>query len=252
MQQRPDLVRALEDRFVATSQLTHAQAMRIYEGLWEEARRARCRAGRRPLARDRGGPADRTHPGHMFTELLIRLGDAFVRHGLPYMVIGGQAVLVHGEPRLTRDIDITVGVGVDGIDRVLSLVAELGLKPLPDDPRAFALETMVVPAVDQGSGIRVDLILSFTPYEAEAIGRAQEVPMGTGSVRVATAEDLVVLKIFAGRPRDLEDVRMILVRKPDLDRAYVQRWLTVFEEGTKRESGVSPLDTFARIEHEVR
>ena len=38
MQQRPDLVRALEDRFVATSRMTHAQAMRLYEDLWDEAR----------------------------------------------------------------------------------------------------------------------------------------------------------------------------------------------------------------------
>lgn len=38
MQKRPDLVRGLEDRFVATSQLTHAEAMRLYEDLWAEAR----------------------------------------------------------------------------------------------------------------------------------------------------------------------------------------------------------------------
>jgi hypothetical protein len=163
------------------------------------------------------------------------------------MVIGGQAVLVHGEPRLTRDIDITVGVGAEGIDRVLAVVAELGLTPLPEDPRAFAVQTMVVPAVDEGSGIRVDFILSFTTYEAEAIGRAQDVPMGDGSVRVATAEDLVVLKIFAGRPRDLEDVRTVLLRNPALDRDYVARWLTAFEAASERESGESPLDTFAAI-----
>jgi len=29
------------------------------------------------------------------------------------MVIGGQAVLLYGEPRLTRDIDITLGIGVE-------------------------------------------------------------------------------------------------------------------------------------------
>lgn len=37
--------------------------------------------------------------------------------GVPYMVIGGQAVLIYGEPRLTKDIDITLGVDVDGLPR---------------------------------------------------------------------------------------------------------------------------------------
>lgn len=46
----------------------------------------------------------------MFERLLERLAGSLDRHKIPYMVIGGQAVLVYGEPRLTRDIDVTVGV----------------------------------------------------------------------------------------------------------------------------------------------
>ncbi|MGB3565055.1 MAG: hypothetical protein WBH85_09195 [Thermoanaerobaculia bacterium] len=44
----------------------------------------------------------------MFGSLLERIALALDNADLPYMVIGGQAVLLHGEPRLTRDIDITV------------------------------------------------------------------------------------------------------------------------------------------------
>ena len=47
---------------------------------------------------------------------------------MPYMVIGGQAVLVHGEPRLTRDIDITLGLTAERVHDVLELVSSLGLK----------------------------------------------------------------------------------------------------------------------------
>ncbi len=55
----------------------------------------------------------------MFAEILSGIGTALDRAGIPYMVIGGQAVLVHGEPRLTRDIDITLGVDASGVPRIL-------------------------------------------------------------------------------------------------------------------------------------
>jgi hypothetical protein len=139
----------------------------------------------------------------VFAQLLTRLGATLDAAGIPYMVIGGQAVLIHGEPRLTRDIDVTVGVGLGATDMVVAAMDAIGMTMLPEDPVAFARQTMVLPAVDPASGIRVDVILSFTEFESNAIARATTVSMGDGSVRVATAEDLVVLKVIAGRPRDL-------------------------------------------------
>jgi hypothetical protein len=185
----------------------------------------------------------------MFAPLLTRLAAALDEADIPYMVIGGQAVLVHGEPRLTRDIDVTVALGVEGLDRLLATVDQAGLQPLPDDPAAFARETMVLPAIDPGSGIRVDLILSFTTYELEAIERARPAPAGLGSVRFASAEDLIVHKMIAGRPRDLEDVRSILLRNPGLDRESVRSWLRDFEVAV--ESDVGLLERFALTEREV-
>ena len=43
-----------------------------------------------------------------------------------------------------------------------------------------------------------------------------------------------MLKVVAGRPRDLEDVAGVLVRNPALDAAYVRRWLAAFEEAVER------------------
>jgi len=83
--------------------------------------------------------------------------------------------LLYGEPRLTRDIDITLGVNVDHLDRLLSAVHELSLKPLPQDIESFVGETMVLPTLDKHTGIRVDFIFSYTPYETSAIQRAKTV-----------------------------------------------------------------------------
>ena len=89
------------------------------------------------------------------------------------MIIGGQAVLLHGEPRLTQDIDITLGVGPTHLPNILAVCEELDLEPLPADPQDFVRSTFVLPAADGETGIRVDLIFSTTKYEAEARLRAR-------------------------------------------------------------------------------
>jgi hypothetical protein len=103
----------------------------------------------------------------MFDELLARIAGALDAHALPYMVIGGQAVLLYGEPRLTRDIDITLGVDVDALPVVLEAAKSAGLELLVD-PDEFVARTMVLPCVEPSSGVRVDLVFSFTPYESAA------------------------------------------------------------------------------------
>jgi hypothetical protein len=163
----------------------------------------------------------------MFAELLERLAHALDQARLPYMIIGGQAVLLYGEPRLTRDIDITLGVDVDRQTDVVSVAESLALTPLVT-PESFTKQTLVLPCLDPATGIRVDFIFSFTPYERQAIDRAARVPIGSAQVRFASAEDLIVHKMLAGRPRDLEDVTGILLKQPRLDLTYIRHWLTQF------------------------
>jgi predicted nucleotidyltransferase len=170
----------------------------------------------------------------VFEELLARLARELGLAQIPYMVIGGQAVQVYGEPRLTKDIDITLGLGIDGVDRVLAVCRSARLKPLADDVERFARDTMVIPAQDQSSGIRVDFILSFSDYERQAIDRATKVMVGPTPVRFAALEDLVVHKLVAGRPRDLEDARIVLAKNPKFDRAYIERWLEDFDRALSR------------------
>ena len=164
----------------------------------------------------------------MFELWLEKIARELDSRGLPYMVIGGQAVLVHGEPRLTRDIDVTLGVGLDRLEVVVAAARFLGLELLVD-PQEFTPQTLVLPCRDTPSGVRVDFILSHSVYERQAIERAKAVALGGYPVKFATAEDLVVHKVLAGRPRDLEDARLVLLKNPGADREYVRGWLSQFE-----------------------
>lgn len=168
----------------------------------------------------------------MFNETLARIGASLERAEIPYMIIGGQAVLLYGEPRLTRDIDITLGVNIDRLDAVLATVQDLSLKAIPEDPAAFVRQTMVLPALDETTGIRVDFIFSFTPYESQAIRRATKVRILDQDVYFAAVEDLIIHKIFAGRPRDIEDVQSVILKNHTLDIPYIEKWLTDFDDAS--------------------
>jgi hypothetical protein len=163
----------------------------------------------------------------VFDTILERVARALDEAAIPYMVIGGQAVLLYGEPRLTRSIDVTLGIDLDRLDDLLIACDHAGLRPLVD-AHTFTPETRVLPCQDAESGVRADLLLSFTPYERDAIARARSVVIGGTTVRFVTPEDLVVHKIVAGRPRDIEDVRHILLKNPDLDAEYLWIWLREF------------------------
>jgi hypothetical protein len=166
----------------------------------------------------------------MFEDLLKRLATALDREKIPYMVIGGQAVLVYGEPRLTRDIDLTLGLGPDQANRVVDLVKSLGLTPLVPNPESFIQETFVFPCQDPVSKIRVDLIFSVSAYESGALERVNRISVGGTIVQFASIEDVLIQKVVSGRPRDWEDVRSLLAKQKSVDFAFVEKCLKDFED----------------------
>lgn len=170
----------------------------------------------------------------VFEKVLTEIAEQLRRARIEYMVIGGQAVLVYGEPRLTRDIDITLGVDIDRFDEVLAASVKAHLTPLHPDPVSFARSTRVLPVEDISSGIRIDLIFSFSPYEQVALTRVRFHKLGAVDVAFASVEDVIVHKMVAGRPRDLEDVKGILARASVRDDAYILRWLEQFEGISER------------------
>ena len=66
----------------------------------------------------------------MFEKLLQMIAETLERSHIEYMIIGGQAVLVYGEPRLTRDIDVTLGVGVERLPEIIQIAQNLKWKVL--------------------------------------------------------------------------------------------------------------------------
>jgi len=165
----------------------------------------------------------------VFKTLIKKLAIELEKNGLPYMLIGGQAVLLYGEPRLTKDIDITLGVDSSKFDIVSKVVETCNLKALVDNPKDFVNDVMVFPVIEESSGIRVDFIFSFSPYEREAIDRAKKINFEEVLVNFASLEDVIIHKTIAGRPRDIDDIKSIILKNPNFDRKYIKQWLKQFD-----------------------
>lgn len=154
-------------------------------------------------------------------ETLAEIARGLERLGISYMVIGGLANAVWGEPRSTLDIDLTIAADTS---RAARISAELRpeFEALVEDPQGFVEETRVLP-LESRTGVRVDLVFGLLPFELEAIDRATRLPVADTRISFCTAEDLILLKIVSTRERDRSDVRGILRRRlGELDLDYLE------------------------------
>jgi hypothetical protein len=146
--------------------------------------------------------------------------------GWRFCVIGGFAVLRWGEPRATRDIDLTLLTGFGGeapyVDGLLGRY-----KPRIEDARAFALLHRVL-LLESSNGTPLDIALGAMPFEERMVSRASDWPIEPGcAVSTCSAEDLIVFKTFAARERDWLDIEGIVARRgPQLDQRLIWSELT--------------------------
>ena len=158
-------------------------------------------------------------------EALVGLAGFLEREGVPYMVIGGMANIIWGEPRATLDIDVTVWVAEPQLPSFVNRVAE-SYTVLVEDALPFIGRTRVLP-LETASGVRVDMVFGLLPFEEDAIRRAKDIPIGGTNVRFCTPEDLLLMKIISDRERDLSDARALVLRRwRELDVDYLEPRIT--------------------------
>jgi hypothetical protein len=157
----------------------------------------------------------------IFEKALNDLSRMFKKENVPYMIIGGLANAIWGNPRATLDIDVTIWVLEDQIQKLLAIL-ERRYTFMVEEPVDFISKTRVLP-VKSNENLRIDIIFGALPFEKDAIDRAVDVMVGDFSIRFCTAEDLILLKIISERSKDLEDVRSIFhFQKKKLDYTYLE------------------------------
>jgi hypothetical protein len=151
-------------------------------------------------------------------------------HQWRFCFIGGLAVLRWGEPRETVDVDLTLITGFGCESEFVSILIR-SFQPRIDDAATFAQINRVL-LLRAASGVGLDIALGGLPFEELAVARSTiftypaDVPL-----RTCSAEDLIVLKAFADRPKDWIDIEGVIVRQsPRLDWPYVRAQLAPLAE----------------------
>jgi hypothetical protein len=150
--------------------------------------------------------------------------------GWRWCFIGGLAVQRWGQPRVTLDVDVTLLTGFGNEDAFIDVL----LSHFPAriaNAAAFARQRRVL-LLKTADGYGIDVSLAALPFEECVVSRASSFPFGAGvELRTCSAEDLIVLKLFASRAIDLRDAESVVLRQQKrLDWAYIEEQLTPLAE----------------------
>lgn len=149
-----------------------------------------------------------------------RIAKTFRRHGVDFVVIGGIAVLAHGHPRATFDLDFVADMATGNMRRLAAALDELGARVRGIDPHRLDVDP--TDPRQLASGANWTLItdagwLDFMP-DAEGARSYQDIAAAAvsvmdGALRVAGLDDLIRMKRAAGHDKDLDDIAALTHRE---------------------------------------
>lgn len=167
-----------------------------------------------------------------------------------FFFIGGLVTQAWSESRVTKDADLTLLTGFGEEEPIVDAMLARFPARMPS-AREHALQHRVL-LLESGSGIGLDVGLGGMAFEYRAAERSvlHEFLPGV-RLRICTAEDFIVFKVFAARPLDWRDVEMTIVRQGDekLDWRYIHEQLVPLLELKERPD---LLDQLEKLRVELR
>jgi hypothetical protein len=162
-------------------------------------------------------------------DTLLDFVDVLNELGLRYAVMGGLAVRAFSIPRSTWDVDLTIGIDRDDLSRFFEAVDARGYTVPEAYTRGWLDQVAGMPLVKfktycASGTVDVDVFIAENDFQKSLLGRSTTMPTEVGPVSIVTAEDLILLKLIANRPRDLIDVADLLFIQGQLDETYLRQW----------------------------
>jgi hypothetical protein len=176
-------------------------------------------------------------------EVLADLGRAFGTIGVPWYLFGAQAAILYGSARLSADVDVTVALGDRGIAELVAALETTGFEARVPEAVTFAETSRVLPVLHTSTRMPADVVLAGPGLEERFLAQAETRAIDDVVVPVACAADLVVMKVLAGRPRDLDDAIAVLRAQGDrLDAPRARATLHELERALDRRDLLAAFD----------
>ena len=157
-----------------------------------------------------------------FKDLIV----ALCASGVDYIVAGGVAAILHGVPRVTLDLDISVDMRPENVRRLIQTMSELGLVPRAPVPPETLLHpeavekiikdkgALVFTFIDPNDALRhVDVFLTRELSYAALIPESSLRKLDGHDVRVVSAKHLLRLKQAIRPPRDKDLLDIATLKK---------------------------------------
>ncbi len=157
-------------------------------------------------------------------ELAHHVARCLEEDGLPYAIGGALALTVYALPRDTADVDISVFASEHDLPRVFDALERAGA--MVDRSDATRAQARIGMFTCRAGRRLIDVFIHAHPHFDEMKRRRVQQPTPLGEpMWFVSVEDLCVTKLLFGRPKDVSDLEHVFAAHPDLDVAYVRRWL---------------------------
>lgn len=147
---------------------------------------------------------------------LLRITQAFDNANIPYALVGGYAVALHGAVRGTIDVDIIITLSQKSFKDTESLLLQLGLQPrLPIsaqdlfEHRTRYIQEKNLVAWSFVNPDKPSECLDIIITEDLSLKKVVSKHVGEQTIRVLEKNDLIAMKRLSGRPQDMEDIKAL-------------------------------------------
>ncbi|MHC4134117.1 MAG: hypothetical protein ACYS0K_03925 [Planctomycetota bacterium] len=148
---------------------------------------------------------------------LVRIAEHFRRHGVEFIVIGGQAAALFGSPHPTYDVGLCYRRDAENLERLAGALQELHPRlrgappdlPFRLDAKSLALGSNFTFDTDLGPLDLLGWVEPLGTYE-DLASNAESVDLETVAVLVINLEDLIRIKRHLGRPKDKLDLLQLV------------------------------------------